>query len=263
MTSYIALVHAMRWIVSALAHAKKLGNNKKQRPDSSEHPTPPDPWHRAEGFGEVTGHVVSYPVLPYHTLPRLQRESLTAFRLGPLPRARGKRPRTLRDALGAGAGRSAACPEDYFSFLPETVKRSSRMGWFCSHDRPACGVSLLNGGTKRPLCQTTSSLCFSDSEVSFWSGWNCPARCSGGRRPLIAECLSLQRLGVDSSVTRPVWDSNLGPPACESRSLTIELSVQLRFIQIVKVRSDLREFKDLVFFFVTCLTCTQIPVSVK
>ena len=31
----------------------------------------------------------------------------------------------------------------------------------------------------------------------FRSRWNCPASCSGGRRPLIAGCLSLQRLGID------------------------------------------------------------------
>ena len=35
----------------------------------------------------------------------------------------------------------------------------------------------------------------------------CPAWCYGGRRPLIAGCLSLQRLGVGLPVTRPVWDS--------------------------------------------------------
>ena len=27
--------------------------------------------------------------------------------------------------------------------------------------------------------------CLFDSGESFWSGWNCPAWCSGGRRPLI------------------------------------------------------------------------------
>eukprot|EP00919_Chromeraceae_sp_WS-2016_P007773 GHVR01018343.1.p1 GENE.GHVR01018343.1~~GHVR01018343.1.p1 ORF type:complete len:125 (-),score=2.15 GHVR01018343.1:85-459(-) len=32
-------------------------------------------------------------------------------------------------------------------------------------------------------------------------------------RPVIADRLSLQRLRVDLPVTRPVWDSNLGPPA--------------------------------------------------
>jgi len=32
-----------------------------------------------------------------------------------------------------------------------------------------------------------------DSEDSCWSRWKCPAWCSGGRRPLIAECLSLWR----------------------------------------------------------------------
>ena len=50
-------------------------------------------------------------------------------------------------------------------------------------------------------------------EGVFWSGWNFPAWCSGGR-------LSLQRLGVDSPVTHPAWDSNLRPPASESRPIT-------------------------------------------
>ena len=43
----------------------------------------------------------------------------------------------------------------------------------------------------------------------MWSGWNFPAWCSGGRRPLIAGCLSLQRLGIDLPVTHPAWDSNI------------------------------------------------------
>ena len=60
-----------------------------------------------------------------------------------------------------------------------------------------------------------------DSQESFWSRWNCPARCSGGRRPLIAGCLSLQRLGVDISVIHPVWDSIPRHPASESRFLAI------------------------------------------
>ena len=46
----------------------------------------------------------------------------------------------------------------------------------------------------------------------------CPAWCSGGRRPLISGCSSLQRLGMDLAVTRPVWDAKLGPPASDSRS---------------------------------------------
>ena len=36
----------------------------------------------------------------------------------------------------------------------------------------------------------------------FGSRGNCPARCSGGRRPLIAGCVSLQRLGVDLPLTK-------------------------------------------------------------
>ena len=44
---------------------------------------------------------------------------------------------------------------------------------------------------------------------------------------MIAGCLSLQRLGVGLPVTRPAWDSNLGPPASEFGSLTTRLSVQL------------------------------------
>ena len=45
---------------------------------------------------------------------------------------------------------------------------------------------------------------------------------------LIAGCSSLQRLGVDSLVTRPVWDSNLGPHSSESRSLS-QLSYQYQW----------------------------------
>ena len=37
----------------------------------------------------------------------------------------------------------------------------------------------------------------------------------------------LQRLGVDLPLTRPVWDSNLRPPASESRDLATELLEQL------------------------------------
>ena len=40
--------------------------------------------------------------------------------------------------------------------------------------------------------------------VACWSGWDFPAQCSGGRRPLIAGCLSLQRLVMDFALTRPV-----------------------------------------------------------
>ena len=61
----------------------------------------------------------------------------------------------------------------------------------------------------------------------FWSGWNFPAWCSGGRRPLIAGCLSIQRLGIDLPVTCPAWDSNLRPPASESRPLTNLASVHV------------------------------------
>ena len=47
----------------------------------------------------------------------------------------------------------------------------------------------------------------------------CPAWCSGGQRPLIAGCSSLQRLGMDLPVTHPVWASNLGPPASNVQHL--------------------------------------------
>ena len=56
-----------------------------------------------------------------------------------------------------------------------------------------------------------------DSEESFLVRMKCPAWCSGGQRPWIAGCLSLQRLIMDLPLTRPVRDSNLGPPASESR----------------------------------------------
>ena len=39
--------------------------------------------------------------------------------------------------------------------------------------------------------------------------------------PLIAGCLSLQRLGIDIPVTRPAWDSNL-PVAARLRLRTSE-----------------------------------------
>ena len=45
-----------------------------------------------------------------------------------------------------------------------------------------------------------------DSEESFWSRWNAPAWCSGGRRPLIAGCLGglLQRQpGLDALLAGP------------------------------------------------------------
>ena len=64
-----------------------------------------------------------------------------------------------------------------------------------------------------------------DSEESFWSGRNCPAWCSGGPRPLIAGCLSLQRLGVDLPVTRTVWDSKPRPPASEGSPLGFQCVV--------------------------------------
>ena len=56
--------------------------------------------------------------------------------------------------------------------------------------------------------------------VFLRSGWNFLAWRSGGRRPLIAGCLSLQRLRTDLPVTRPAWEWNLRPPASESRPLT-------------------------------------------
>ena len=65
------------------------------------------------------------------------------------------------------------------------------------------------------------------SEVSLWSGWDFPSWCSGGRRPLIAGCISLQRLGVDLPVLRPVWNSNPRPPASEPILLPIELEEPL------------------------------------
>ena len=38
--------------------------------------------------------------------------------------------------------------------------------------------------------------------------------------PLIAGCLSLQRLGIYFPVTRPAWGSNLRHPASERRPIT-------------------------------------------
>ena len=62
--------------------------------------------------------------------------------------------------------------------------------------------------------------------ISYHAG---VAWCSGGRRPLIAGCLSLQRLGMDLPRTCPAWDSNPRPLASESRPQPTELSVRLVF----------------------------------
>ena len=61
---------------------------------------------------------------------------------------------------------------------------------------------------------------FPHGGVFLWSGWNLHAWCSGGWRPLIAGCLSLQMLGICLPATRAAWDSNPRPPASESRPLT-------------------------------------------
>ena len=98
-----------------------------------------------------------------------------------------------------------------------------RFGW----GRCNCPIAADDAKLGTRSAQAESMLLFF-SEASFWSGWNCPARCSGDPRPLIAGCSSLQGLGVDVPVTRPVWDSNLGPPASESRSLATVLSGPLR-----------------------------------
>ena len=63
-----------------------------------------------------------------------------------------------------------------------------------------------------------------------------PAWCSGGWRPLIAGSLSLQRLGVDLPLTRPVWDSNLGPLAPESQSVAVSYGCNSAQRQVPKFR---------------------------
>ena len=43
----------------------------------------------------------------------------------------------------------------------------------------------------------TLSICLCSTRRGLlWSGWNGPAWCSGGKRPLIAGCSSLQRLDL-------------------------------------------------------------------
>ena len=69
-----------------------------------------------------------------------------------------------------------------------------------------------------------------DPEESFWSGWNRPAWCSGGQRHLIAGCVSLQRIGMNLPVARPVWDSNPRPPASESRSWLHHIILRHNFV---------------------------------
>ena len=62
--------------------------------------------------------------------------------------------------------------------------------------------------------------CFWLRMIFVWSGWNFHAWCSRGRRPLIAGCLSLQKLGIDLPVTRPACDSNPRHPTSETWPLT-------------------------------------------
>ena len=61
-----------------------------------------------------------------------------------------------------------------------------------------------------------SCLCCFVSVGSFWSGWNVLRGAMEARGPSIAGCFSLQSLGVDLPITRPVWDSNPRPPASET-----------------------------------------------
>ena len=78
-------------------------------------------------------------------------------------------------------------------------------------------------------------VCCLNSEESCWSRWDFPVWCSGGRRPWIAGCVSLQRLGVGLHLTRPAWESNLVRPASEIASLTTELSVQLASVDASEI----------------------------
>ena len=61
----------------------------------------------------------------------------------------------------------------------------------------------------------TSVYLFLDSAESFLVQTEFP--CVALWRPealdCVARCVYLQRLGVGLPVTRPAWDSNLGPPA--------------------------------------------------
>ena len=115
------------------------------------------------------------------------------------------------------------------AFLHLCVRaRPSVCEFVCPCVSHACvSASLHLCRARMPYSMHLFVCCGVDSEESLWSGWNFPAWCSGGRRPFIAECLSLQHLGLHLPVTRPVWDSNLGPPASESGSSATVLSLQL------------------------------------
>ena len=78
------------------------------------------------------------------------------------------------------------------------------------------------------VCVSVACVCCFDSEESLRSEWNFPAWCSGGRRPLIAGCLSLQRLVMDLPLIRPVWDSN-PRPSCKVSRPFCKLSYRCRF----------------------------------
>ena len=83
------------------------------------------------------------------------------------------------------------------------------------------GAESAGRGDRR-AADVTCFLCF-DSEESFLVLTECPCVVLWRPEALIAGCLSLQRLGMDIPITRPVWGSNPGPPASESTLLTTGL----------------------------------------
>ena len=81
------------------------------------------------------------------------------------------------------------------------------VGVFSQQTRRVSTPAAGSAAGRRPLRLRRSQqrcVCLFDSEEYVLVLMECPAWCSGGRRPLIAGCLSLQRLGMDLPVIRPV-----------------------------------------------------------
>ena len=89
--------------------------------------------------------------------------------------------------------------------------------WICSNLRFRGCISCCKSYCHNTIYNRAYHNIIQHTRLSLLVWMECPARCSGGRRPLIAGCSSLQRLGVDLPLIPPVWESNLGPPASESR----------------------------------------------
>ena len=86
---------------------------------------------------------------------------------------------------------------------------------------------MWGGPKQHPKIQTSDPRFVRLGEFCLWSGWNFPAWCPGGRRPLIAGRLSLQRLGIDlravlAGVSAKCQPQTKGPRAESRRQVSSE-----------------------------------------